>query len=250
MTNDQPSTSGYNPDVCQHPEDDEEEVKDELEEAWETFVDKVSVAGWKEAFDEKIPWIRLIFQLTLLGFLSLAIFYTYGVVTDWIDHKYKDDVQVIFNLPNLAAPNVTICAQVSINKTFIQEKVTVPPKIITDLTRLGYTVEQFLSQFTLYLMKTTRVRQIDQILVSYFEKLVVANPQMEDYSEFMVAMQPTCESMLTNCKFNGEPFDCCERASGAIVADDGVCYTLAVRCMLNISVIFSVYPSITTYILV
>lgn len=199
-----------------------------LQKAKKDIAECVSVAGVKEAIQEEVLWIRLSFWLCLLMLLCLTLYYTYTIIEKWAQHRYIDTIEDKFGHESLAVSNVTICAEVYINETFVKNNV-VFPKYILDRARneSGISEDEFRHQYAYFLARTTRVRHFSKKLISYFRLLYKTNPQVLDYGTFLRKALPPCENVLKKCKFDGQPFDCC--ANVRQMADDGgVCYQIAV----------------------
>ena len=62
----------------------ESSLNQKLMEARKDLVEKVSVAGWKEAFGEKIIWIRRHFQIALLILSGCCHYYAYCVIKAYL----------------------------------------------------------------------------------------------------------------------------------------------------------------------
>lgn len=232
---DQPGSSGIQHNRAdQQDSEDEETPSDPLAEAREDFIEKVSVAGWKEAFGEHVTWISHCFKIVLLICTGFCLYYIAQLIDGWRHIGYMNELNLIANVESLPAPNVTICAQVYMNDTFIRQNVTIPDDIkVKFQKRTGpYSMNEFLRQLTLFLSPITRVRwDISYELLAYFNKVLRMNPQMADYSAFLSVAMPSCPSMLKRCWFDGQEFDCCDRAVRSI-DDDGICYLLAVSTLL------------------
>lgn len=223
---DGPSTSGYGQLQAQNSEDLED--KDPKDEAFEDLVEKVSVAGWKEALSERIPWIRQMYIASLLFLSGCSLYYSYASIQQWVNSGYKDEISDIASLESLAMPNVTICPQVYFNQTYVRENVYVPPAVWHQYeASTGHTREEFYRQLTLFLSLMSRPREFTTPQLIYFYKIFRANPQMLDYTAFSDEATLPCEHLFRKCTFNGEEFDCCRYAVKSF-DDDGICYLLAV----------------------
>lgn len=196
--------------------------------AFEDLVENVSVAGWKEAFGERIEWISHCFKAGLIILTGVSLYYCYGTVVRWRKLAYKDEIVDVAGLESIPFSNVTVCAQVYFNQDFVRKNVRVPPKVLQQYSKAtGETVDEFYRQLTLFLSLTDRPRVFSSIQVTLFSKIVQANPQMIDYTTFADSATLACEEMFRKCWFNGKPFDCCERAVKSF-DDDGICYLLSV----------------------
>lgn len=228
---DGPSTSGYGTVQAQKSEEDDKVEKDPKDEAFEDLVDKVSVAGWKEAFGERITWISHVFKVILLILSGFSFYYSYATFEEWVDSGYKDEISEISGLESLPMSNVTICVQVYLNQTYVRENVHIPPTIWHQYERnTGHTLEEFYRQLTLFLSMTTRPRNFTNNQQIYFYKIFRANPQMLYYGEFAEEAMLPCERMFRKCVFNGQEFDCCKFAVRSI-DDDGICYLFTVSAI-------------------
>lgn len=209
---------------------DTSKSKNSLQEACEDFIEKVSVAGWKEAFEEHIAWIAHCYKISLLVLSGFCFFYIGMLIDDKLHSGYTDEITDIPNSVTMPMSNVTICAQVYFNETYVRETVIIP-RHIEDLV-LGRpdgkkALDEFYRQLTLFLTMTTRPRIFDPAYLAYFLKVLHANPQIDDYANFATAATPSCQQMIKKCWFDGIEFDCCERAV-RLFYDDGVCYVIAV----------------------
>lgn len=193
------------------------------------FANCVSISGIKEALEEPIIWIRRIYQLVLLFLLACTLYYIRQMFLQWSERRYADQVQIVSDRSWLPASNVTVCAQIYINETFVKNEVQVPEKLAELVQKeSGYDREEFLHWFASYLSHSTRVGSYNESLVKRFRTLYEANPGMHDFSAFMEQASPSCSDMLTNCKFEGRPFDCCQRTMAYQAGYGDVCFQTAV----------------------
>lgn len=200
-----------------------------LAKARENLAEKVSVAGWKECFQEHIVWIRFCFRVVLLAFSGFCFYYIYQVIDQWRKSGYKDEVTFVADREWLPFSNVTVCLQVYMNQTFIREDVKVPPAIIEQYRKeTNRSAEDFFSQLALFLSPITRPRHFDSLLLHLFSKVAMHNPQFQDFTKFVYRAYPACENLFEKCWFNNMEFDCCDKVVRSI-GDDGVCYSLKVR---------------------
>lgn len=209
-----------------------------IEKARNEIANKITVAGVKEALEEKIFLILIMFRIALLAFLGIMIYQVYGIVRVWALHHYIDDVEDITNEETIAMPNVTVCAEIYINETYVQKNISIPDKVLERYrNETGKNASDLLHQLAFFLARTSRRRTFNQTTKRYFWKLFEANPQLYDYATYLRSALPACENMLFNCTFDGKPFDCCKNA-WQMVDDGGVCYQLGVSfpvpCILSI----------------
>lgn len=201
------------------------EIKEIMKKARNDFVHKISVAGWREAFDEHIVWIKQTFRIVLISLALCCVYYVYVLVQRCLNQRYADEISDILGSDSLPLSNVTICAQVYFNETFVRQNVTIPESVRSKL--MDDQMNEFYRQLTLFLSIVSRPRSLDPTFLAYFPKLLQANPQMHDFSNFAGSAFPSCQHMLKRCWFDGVEFDCCERAVQSF-DDDGICYVLAV----------------------
>lgn len=228
FTMDGPSCSHMYPATSD--DQDTTEQKDPVTEARENFEEMISVAGWKEAFGERIQWIAHCFKVCLIVLSGFSLYYMYALISDCFQTRYTDEIADIPNSITLPVSNVTICAQVYFNETFVRDNVVLP-RYVEDLVLKKHggkeALDEFYRQLTLFLTHMTRPRKLDEAYVAYFRRVLRANPQIDDYVNFTITATPSCPQMIKKCWFNGIEFDCCKR-SVRLFDDDGVCFVLAV----------------------
>lgn len=219
--------------------DDQPPPPNEVETALEDIIEKISVAGWKEALSERILWIRRCFQLTLIILSCCCLYYNYQNILKWAESTgISNEIADIPSNASLPFSNVTICAALYFNETFIRQNIRVPEKLIEAYTqKTNDTTDEFYHKLTLFLSPTSRPRQYFDVRLAFFWHVLHLNPQLGDFSEFATMAYLQCRDMLRRCWFNGQELDCCERALQSI-DDDGICYMLAVsvwvcRCPLD-----------------
>lgn len=201
----------------------------EMKKARADLADRIGIAGLKEALDEKIQWIRLAFQLSLAFLLCCTIYYTYGIVRERLDVQYIDKFEDIVDSKSIPMPNVTICAEVYINETFVKNSIRIPADIASKY-QMATNRSDLWHTLTHFLIRSTRIRTTDPTAKKLFRHLIDADPHLADYATFLRKALPRCYHMLKNCMFDGKPFDCCESA-WQIVGDGSVCYQIGV-CFL------------------
>lgn len=204
----------------------------ELEQAYDDLVEKVSVAGWKEALSEHVSWIRRCFLLSLLVLSGFCLYYNGQSAMRWVNADgFSNEFTDFANLESLPFSNVTICAsQIYFNKTFLKETLNIPPRLIEaykNATGPSTTAEDFYEHLSLFMSLILRPRNFSLIQLVYFSKVLHMNPYLVDYSAFASSAVLQCENMLKRCLFNGQEFNCCSMAV-QVLEDDGVCYLLAV----------------------
>lgn len=210
-------------------ENEGEKIRDPVEEAREDLIEKVSVAGWKEAFGEPIEWIAHCFKICLFILSGFCLYYVYQGMLAWKASGFSDEIQDIAHTESLTMSNVTVCAQLYANETFIRQNITIPDRVMRKFRTDTHnrTLDEFYRQLTLYMTPMSRPRTFDQEFLAYFAKVLKANPQIQDFSAFESTAMLSCESMFKRCWFDGSEFDCCEHAVQSI-DDDGICYVFAV----------------------
>lgn len=205
-----------------------------LSEARDDFLDKISVAGWREAFGEKVMWIRRCFLASLLVLSGFSLFYSYQGIAQWLRSGYKDEITDMADLDSLPFTNVTICAQVNFNETYIRSVVTVPEDMQQRIKKeAGLTMDAFYSQLTFYLSVILRPRFFNQAFLNIVRNLTAITPSIQDLATLIEEALPSCEAMIRRCWFNGRAFDCCGRAVKT-VDDDGVCFLITVETVSSI----------------
>lgn len=203
-------------------------LAEKLNEAREDLLEKVSIAGWKEALGEKVRGIRITFLVALLFMTGCTFFYIRETVEQYRHSGYRDEITDITDPESMPFSNVTICAQVYLNETYVRNTITMPDSMAQKyLQESGHTIDELYKTLTLYLSLVTRPRMFSGAFMKYIWKLVDITPAVHQYATFLQAALPPCQSILKRCWFNGVEFDCCEHAMQAI-SDDGICYQLMV----------------------
>lgn len=202
---------------------------DPLQKAKEDLTYNVSVAGWRESLGEPILWIRRSFQCSVVFLLCCFIYYNYKNFQSFTAMStYGDEISDVFHAESVAVSNVTICAQLYMNQTFIEESLLVPNKIIDDYQRMtGANLAEFYRRLTLFLSMISRPHAFSTIETALFSKIVASNPKLYDYSAFATLAYLQCDRMFKRCVFDGQEFDCCADAVQSF-DDDGICYVLPV----------------------
>lgn len=209
-------------------EDNYNTAKRSLEKARADLAEKVSIAGLKEAIQEHIPWIRRIYQITIIIFACLIVYKTRRLIIDWMHSGYKNEINDRANLDFLPMSNVTVCAPVHFNETFIRENLTISENVIKEYTKkTGQTVDDLYEQLTILLSYTNRPRKISSAAMKYISKILYSNKQVNDFSAFTTAGLLTCENFLKQCWFDGKKFDCC-RGAVQDINEDGTCFLIRV----------------------
>lgn len=216
-------------------EDQEQETKrDPLEAARDDLHNSVSVAGWKEAFGEKIGWIRLCFQISLIVLCGSCIYSNYVSIRRFANASdIKDEITDVPNSSSMPFSNVTVCAQLYFNITFLKEVLIIPESVIRQYERTHRgDLEELYQQLALYLPFVGRPRSFTANELVLFSKVLRANPRLREYSDFSSSATAQCSQMLKRCWFNGIEFDCCANVFQS-VDDDGICYLLIVSACLS-----------------
>lgn len=221
-------SSQVEPSTSTQQVNDKTEEKTPSEEAWDDMAEKISVAGWREALTEAIPVIRRMFQISLLFFFVLIIYYSVFILRQWRNHAYKDEIQDVFEKERLPFTNVTICAQVTLNENFIESNITIPKSLLDKyVRRTGMSPKELYKQLAIYLTLLVRPRSFTPALLTFFEEVVRKNLQLKDFSNFIEAAALQCRDLLRKCWFNQQEFDCCEVAARSI-DEDGMCFIFPV----------------------
>lgn len=206
-------------------QEEEEVVQDPVAEAFEDLVEKVSVAGWKEAFGEHITWIAHVFKVVLLIFSGICLYYCYRTIIDWRQSGYTDEISDAIAFDGLPFSNVTVCTQVFFNQSSVAEQLQVPKMLLEKyLNVTGEPLEEFYRQMTLLLSISSRLRKASPQQLYFFRKI---SEQISDYETFIDFASPACRQIFRKCTFNRREFDCCENVVKSF-SDDGICYLLAV----------------------
>src|SRR4051812_37422297 len=93
-----------------------------LASAYDDLVEKVSIAGWKEAFVEKVIWIRRIFQIVVIVLSCFCLYYNTQCIRDWLTKSsYTNEIRDVVNLERMPFSNMTFCAQVYFNQEFVKQ---------------------------------------------------------------------------------------------------------------------------------
>lgn len=189
------------------------------------MVENVSIAGWREAFGEHVIWIRRVFQISLLILSGFCLFYLHQAVAQFLDSRYKDVIDDVADLESLPFSNVTICAQVYFNQSYVREQIELPREMIEKFNKTkSLSLDDLHRILSLYLPPIIRPRDAGVVPIKLMQW---AHATIGDYSAFTRAAFPSCESMLKKCVFDGKEFDCCTRAAQSI-DDDGICYVITV----------------------
>lgn len=162
--------------------------------------------------------------------LVCAVYYNCGVVVDYLSHNYTDEITIVDGQESLPLSNVTICADVTINKMHIKTVINVPDELALKVAKAtGYTKSEFFDRFIEWIAVTIEVhRDVPIHLMRYFAMLIEVNiSQMSHYSQFLRSVMTQCRDMLKSCQFAGQFFDCCKNAV-TLIDDSGVCYQIAV----------------------
>jgi hypothetical protein len=209
--------------------DNDDEQVDLLGEAKNDVVEKISIAGWKEALSERVLWIRYCFIVALIILSAFCLYYSYsGISLNLEKEKYDDEITDILHVDSLPFSNVTICAQLYFNKTFVKENLTIPLKAFNIYHKFtNQSMEKFYERLALFLTMIFRPYKYTIMNRLAFSKVLRANPQTVDYSNFASRAFIQCEMFFKSCRFAGKEFDCCSRAV-QVFDDDGICYLLTV----------------------
>lgn len=194
----------------------------------EEIAENVSIAGLKEALTERIPSIRWTFCIAVLICVGCTFFYSYGVLSEWRDGGYVEEIQDVV-VQSLPMSNITVCADVGVNETFIEEDVQVPKDLEAKIFReTGMRKREFVDQFIKWIsIASATTNTVSRFLYKYFRMVETVNPEMSYYTYFIRKAHTKCSDILRQCKFNGQPFDCCS-SSQPILTDAGLCYQIAV----------------------
>lgn len=92
----------------------------------------------------------------------------------------------------------------------------------------GNSMDEFYSDLTLLLSIIMRPKVINRVIaIDYFDELMKANPQLQNFTSFAGAALLPCEKMLKRCWFNNVELNCCDFAVQS-VSEDGICYLMTV----------------------
>lgn len=199
-----------------------------LQAARADLIERVSVAGWKEALDEPILWIRRVYQISLVVLSCFCVFLVIVGFVEWRKSGYKDEITDLVDIERLPFTNVTICAQLSLNRTFIKHNISLPDDLVKHFEQEpDEELEKFYDALVSFLTITSRPRKFSPTHLAQFSKIFRSNPQFNDHAAFVESATMPCDRMLQRCWFGGKEYRCCDYATRGF-HDDGVCYLLAV----------------------
>lgn len=226
------------PDTRNHPKPDEDneggdpkkKTMSKLEKAILEFFEKVSIAGLRDTYlamflPEKIMWY------TAFIIVSIAMVYSsYGIASRWLNQSAGyDDVEITNE--RFPFPNISICAPEAIEKEKPQQKVVVPEKVKEFMKNHSLNEKAIIDAIVeLSTVNTDKQYAVNASMRYAIGKTMTATYDAMNggYPEYLKLLYPSCEATLSDCYFNGRPFNCCS-VSTFVPFDNAVCYHVVVR---------------------
>ena len=197
------------------PSDDNEGPKG-ADSPGEIFVQRVTICGLEEACSEKSLIIdKIMFRIALLFAFAAILYESYAIVSQYRKQESVYNDQII-DFQTAPFPNVTVCFPPSGNDTLVEElmQISMLKKASRLMEKYNFTMSNVINYikdaFSLNVNYRAGWTPLHVATSNLFDNVV---EHWEKRGLSMAVFQSfPCQVTLSNCEFEGEPFDCCQAA--------------------------------------
>lgn len=186
---------------------------------------RIPVAGLEDLLIATFPPEKWMWRITLVAAILGTAYYNYGLTEMFSKHTLVQKFDLV-DPSELPFPFVYVCPMYAMNRSYVKELFPFPMVqrlIQSDPTglpamwtkRLKMTTADFYEEWLKYAsFRILEGPHFDERLVNSYESiwdmaLAEMGSRWRSYSNLYEKESFLCQEVLKECKFNGEPFDCC-----------------------------------------
>lgn len=211
--------------------------------------ENLSIAGLKNFRHSNNRYGKRFWLLTIFVSVACTAYYDARLCHIYVQKRTSPQISYI-RAPALPFPFIYACARGARNRTLVQSRIPlirirniIEANETHSLSKLirkhGVTIEWFYDQFLKFFVYTGNMEPTFDLrfLYGYIELLNFLsspnNPNPIQYIELMRESLYPCASVLSNCTFQGVPFDCCpQNSSLSAMLEDYPCFGINVSIRL------------------
>jgi len=214
---------------------DEAEVKEKnkFSKAIELFSERVTLAGLEDFYKlkfaaEKCMWSAA-FVLACIGIVITS----YNIFADFATAKPIYDNSPVFG-EQAPFPNVTICLPEALNRTTLRRQLLIPYKVKEVMKRKNISLEAVINAtLDIWHWNMKYVSYDDELLTKAAFRVIEATAQ-DHFFNTLFTTAPKCEDVLSDCYFEGSPFECCQ-AARFLAFDGHICFHISVSSIDDVT---------------
>lgn len=203
--------------------------KSKTQKAMELFSERVSITGLEQAYKATIRIEKLMWLVSYILCCIGIGFTVHGLVLKYTNETVVYDDFPIFN-QRAPFPNVTICGPEANNRTKLRDMLVITEDTMIAIKKKNLSLDGILN-LTLDTWHTNfKYLAIKQNVSYRIAFQIIDDTAPGNLTATLAETIPPCEKVLSNCTYDGIPFDCCQ-SSHWIFFDELVCYQISVSLL-------------------
>lgn len=187
--------------------------------ARQRFFENVSISGLVEWYYAPAILIRWMWTLSLLAATGSVFYHAVLLIYLYASQEFAYDLVLTDERP-IPFPKVTACAPSGVNRTWVLEHLSFPPREENMLKNLSEKKREEFLETTVAVIYNNLEYISDMAFgpmsKDYFKHHHVITKTVMDLpikiSNFArEGGMPSCQKTVSNCRINGKLFDCCEK---------------------------------------